>query len=638
MTAARRLAAILAADVVGYSRLMGEDEAGTARAVRERRKAVTPIMRAFGGRLVKTMGDGLLLEFPSVVAAVECAIAIQKLMAERNAGTPEGKHIVYRIGVNLGDVLIEDDDILGDGVNVAARLEQIAEPGGVCLSGSAYDHVRGKVDADFADIGEQRLKNIAGPVHAYSLSADAIGSAPAPSPGPGVPRRRRVKALAAVVVGAFAVALIAAGWFGWRARSPLAPAPVATAEDRLATEPRLSIVVLPFENLSSDPEQEYFADAITDDLTTDLSHLSDSFVIARNTAYTFKGKAVDVKQIGRELGVRYALEGSVRSVGETVAVNAQLISTETGAHVWADRFDGDRSRLGQLQGEFVARLANSLGVELVKAETLRATRERPDNADAVDLAMRARVASFRLGPAGLKEAAEDYERALDIDPGYVRAKIGLAHALATRVNNAWSTDPDADIDRAERLANEALSAEPNNALAHYAKALVYADRRKWDAAISEADAATDNDRNYAPAYALSGTSRIFLGRAAEGFPGVEAAMRLSPRDPIFPFWEFDICHLHSHLAQWSQAIEPCRRAIQGVPGLWYSYVDLIAAYSFLGRDAEAKAESAELLKLKPDFTIRKYVAFASGWTDNVVFNQQITRFAEGLRKAGLPEQ
>ena len=251
MSETRKLAAILAADVAGYSRLMGEDEAGTAKAVRERREAATPIVRSFGGRLVKTMGDGVLLEFPSVVAAVECAIAIQKLFAERNAGLAEGKRILYRVGVNLGDVLIEGDDILGDGVNVAARLEQIAEPGGVCLSGSAYDHVRGRVEANFIDLGEQRLKNIAEPVRAYSLSEEAVGIAPAPSPGAPPSRTRRVQVFGAVLVGAFALALIAAGWIGWRAWTPRAPAAsVTTVEDKLATAPRLSIVVLPFENLS----------------------------------------------------------------------------------------------------------------------------------------------------------------------------------------------------------------------------------------------------------------------------------------------------------------------------------------------------------------------------------------------------
>ena len=284
----RRLAAILAVDVVGYSRLMGEDEAGTARAVREHREAARPIVAGFGGRIVKTTGDGLLLEFPSVVAAVECAIAIQKLMVERNAETREAKRIVYRIGVNLGDVLIEGDDILGDGVNIAARLEALCEPGGVMISGAAYEHIRGRIDAAFVDLGEQALKNIAQPVRVYELAIGASNGAPA------------------------------------QTKPTPAPAPEKSAPQRL------SIVVLPFANIGDDPSHEHFVDGVTESLTTDLSRIRGSFVIGRNTAFTYKGKAVDLKQIGRELNVRYVLEGSVQRGGNRMRVNVQLIDAEFG--------------------------------------------------------------------------------------------------------------------------------------------------------------------------------------------------------------------------------------------------------------------------------------------------------------------
>ena len=293
MTAARRLAAILAADVVGYSRLMGEDEAGTALSVREHREAARPIIASHGGRIVQIVGDGLLLEFPSVVGAVEGAIAIQKLMAERNAKTPENRRILYRIGVNLGDVLIDGDGILGDGVNIASRLEGICEPGGVLISGAAYDHVRGRIDADFVDLGDKDLKNIARPVRAFAVRTGSESAAPAPSPS--VPNRRR--------------------------------------------PPRLSMVVLPFANFGGEPEQEHFVDGITESLTTDLSRIRSAVVIARNTAFTYKGKPLDVKTIGRELNVRYVLEGSVQRGGNRVRVNVQLIDAETGSHLWAERFD-----------------------------------------------------------------------------------------------------------------------------------------------------------------------------------------------------------------------------------------------------------------------------------------------------------
>ena len=328
MTATRRLAAILAADVVGYSRLMGEDEAGTAIAVRAHRDAARPVVAGLGGRIVKTTGDGLLLEFPSVVAAVECAIAIQKLMVERNAGTSEAKRIVYRIGVNLGDVLIEGDDILGDGVNIAARLEGICEPGGVLISGTAFDHVRGRIDADFVDLGEKDLKNIARPMRVYGVR---IGSS---SPTPTL-----------------------------SASSPNREGP-----------PRLSMVVLPFANIGGDPEQEYFVDGVTESLTTDLSRISGAFVIGRSTAFTYKGKAVDLKQIGRELNVRYVLEGSVQRGGNRMRVNVQLIDAEIGNHVWAERFEKPLADLLDMQDEIVARLANTLNAQLIAAEARRAER------------------------------------------------------------------------------------------------------------------------------------------------------------------------------------------------------------------------------------------------------------------------
>jgi TolB-like protein/class 3 adenylate cyclase len=388
MTAARRLAAILAADVVGYSRLMGEDEAGTAKIVRERREAATPIVRSFGGRLVKTTGDGVLLEFPSVVAVVECAIAIQKMMAERNAVIPEAKRILYRVGVNLGDILIDGEDILGDGVNVAARLEGICEPGGVCLSSSAYEQVRGRIEAEFLDLGEQALKNIARPVRAYALTPDVIAAAkvdpgepsasasqsPAPRrletprlSEPSAAKKRSAFAPLAVALAALLIAIAGGAWWFLNANRPSSVAANAPAEAA-----RLSIVVLPFANLSGDPGQDYLVDALTDELTTSLARVRDSFVIARNTAMTFKGKPIDAKAIGKDLGVRYVLEGSVQPSGDRMRVNAQLIDAESGAHLWAEQFDTPRADLLQMQDEIVT--------HLTRAWTFNSARpKRPDS-------------------------------------------------------------------------------------------------------------------------------------------------------------------------------------------------------------------------------------------------------------------
>ena len=349
MTVARRLAAILAADIVGYSRLMGEDEAGTARAVREHREAARPIVADHGGRIVKTTGDGLLLEFPSVVAAVECAIAIQTLMVERNADTPEDKRILYRIGVNLGDVLIEGDDILGDGVNIAARLEGLCQPGGVLISGTAYDHVRGKIDAHFVDLGDKDLKNVVRPVRVYALNTG----------------------------------------------SEISPTALSAFEPGRKAPPRLSMVVLPLANIGGGPEQEHFVDGVTESLTTDLSRIRNAVVIARNTAFAYKGKPLDAKTIGRELNIRYVLEGSVQRSGGRMRVNVQLIDAETGSHLWAERFDKPVADLFDMQDEIVARLASQLRAELTSAEARRA--EQAPNPDSMDLCFQG-AAWFYKGP------------------------------------------------------------------------------------------------------------------------------------------------------------------------------------------------------------------------------------------------
>ena len=641
MSETRKIAAILVADIVGYSRLAGADEDRTLARLRALRSdLIDPTIAMHHGRVVKRTGDGSLIEFRSVVDAVRCAIEVQNGMVERNAGLPPERRIEFRVGIHLGDVVEESDgDLMGDGVNIAARLENLCEPGGICLSGAAHEQVRDRLKERFADLGEKPLKNIARPVRAFGLSPDAIGvvrtggsgAAPAPTPKAGGLSLRWPAILAA-----FLVAVLTAAGYAWQGYAPRLLG-ASVAEDKLATAPRLSIVVLPFENLSGDKEQDYFADGLTDDLTTDLSHLPDSFVIARNTAFTFKGKPVDVKQLGRELGVRYVLEGSVRPVGKSIAVNAQLISTETGAHVWADRFDGERSELGELQVEFVARLANSLGVELVRAEALRAMRERPNNPDAVDLSMRGWTESYRPNSKTSEDAAVGlFERALAIDPQLVPAMVGLAQTLVTRVRERHSSDPKTDVARAEEWAERAVVAEPDNAAAHVAKAKVFAATRQWSQATAEAAAAINDDPNNADAHASYSFYKLFLGRAEDGFSGIETAFRLSPRDPLVPSWQFQVCHLHAHLAHWEQAIEWCNRAITGAPENWFPLVDFAAANAFTGREKEAKQAAVQLQKLYPGFTVQTWMGMH--FSDDPTFNAQYARMADGLLKAGVPEQ
>ena len=390
--------------------------------------------------------------------------------------------------------------------------------------------------------------------------------------------------------------------------------------------------------MSGDKDQDYFADGITDDLTTDLSHLQDSFVISRGTAFTYKGKPVDAKQIGRELGVRYLLEGAVRRLGEKVEINAQLISTETGAHVWADRFEGERGKLGELQLEVVSRLANSLGVELVKAEALRAARERPSNPDAVDLAMQAEVKEHSYASdrkASINEAVALSERALALDPQNLRALTVRANALLDRESDYYSDDPAGDIARAEKTIDAALALQPDSSSVHLAKSNLYFEKHQWGPSIAEAETAVAENPNNAAAYASAGFNRLFLGRSEEGFTSVETAFRLSPRDPAVPYWQFYMCHLHVYLAQWEQAIPWCDKAAAGAPQFFITYLLLASANAWAGHDKEAKEAAAQLQKVYPGFTVQGWLGIH--WSDDPTFNAQYQRTVEGLRKAGAPE-
>jgi TolB-like protein len=479
-------------------------------------------------------------------------------------------------------------------------------------------------------------------VRAYALTPAAIAAVKAESPAVGAaipaadaPKSRGVWARWPALAAALALALLAAGAYAWRAGyTPRFMA--ASVDGKLENAPRLSIVVLPFENLTGDMEQDYFADGITDDLTTDLSHLPDSFVISRGTAFTYRGKPIDAKQIGKDLGVRYVLEGSVRRIGETITINAQLISTETGAHVWADRFEGERSKLGELQVEFVSRLANSLGVELVKAEALRAMRERPNNPDAVDLAMCGQAILYsNPSVAAFGEAAALFERALALDPQNLPAMTGLANALA---RHALLTSDEGDAARAEKLIDAVLPVQPDNPTAHRTRGLILAFvKHEVRSGIAEAERAIALDPNDADAHAEAGLWRGFLGHAEDGIGGVETALRLSPRDRDVPIWQYYMCALHDYMQHWEQAIEWCEKSRAGWPDNVSTYVHLAAAQAWAGHDKEAKEATAHLQRLRPGFTVQSYADFTSRTSDNPTFNAQSQRIAEGLRKAGVPE-
>jgi len=647
----RRLAAILAADVVGYSRLMGADEERTHERLKaHRRQLVDPKIREHNGRIVKTTGDGLLVEFPSVVDAVRCAVELQRAMLDRNAEIAEDQRIAFRIGVNLGDVIAEGGDIYGDGVNVAARLEALAEPGGICISGTVWDHIRDKLPYSFEDRGEQSVKNIARPVRVFAVDGAVVASLPL------VPALRQITSgrsgastkfvLIAVSIIGFVVIAATALWWQWPQKaSPTAAlrAPATSPSQNSAATPiastaapRLSIVVLPFTNLSSDPDQEYFVDGITDDLTTDLSQISDSFVIARNTAFTYKGKAVDAKQVARELGVRYVLEGSVRRLGDQVQVNVQLIDGETGAHVWADRFETDRRNLAEAQSQITGRLARTLQLELVRDAARRIEQERSINPDARDLVMRGWAWYYApRSEATLREAQRAFERSLEIDPRSVDAKIGLGLILTNYVEAGFRSSVQDAEKRAEQLLLEAIGDDPSRSMAHGVMGFLRWLQGRDAEAQAETETAIGLDRNNAWAIRQLGVTFMLTGRPGQCIPLVEKAMKLNPRDGFAPM-NLGKCYLL--LGQTDEALPLLRKAARMQPGSWMVHLKLAGALGLAGELQEARAELEQLVKLKPEFNS---VARIRAWEPYK--NPQFTilhdrTLIQGLRNAGFPEE
>jgi adenylate cyclase len=592
MIATRRLAAILAADVAGYSRLMGTDEEGTHERLRAHfRELVEPKIGEHSGHVVKNTGDGTLAEFPSVVDAVRCAVELQREMIGREAGVPEGSRIRFRIGINLGDIIVEDDDIFGDGVNVAARLEALAEPGGVCISRVVRDQVRDKLSYAFEDLGEQSVKNIVRPLRVYALRAGALALAP---------------------------------------RAPAAPAISQPAA------PRLSIVVLPLANLGNDPEQEYFADGITEDLTTDLSRIAGMLVISRNTAFTYKGKRIDTKQIGRELGVRYVLEGSVRRSGNRVRVNVQLIDAETDAHLWAERFDGDTRDLFALQDEISARIGNTLGFELIAAEAARPS-ERPD---ALDCILRGRAASLRPNSRGVYgESIGWYERALALDPQSVEAMSRLANALVSRTSDNMTDSAAADIARAEELIDQALAVEPRTAYAHFVKGKVLHEQNRLQGAILEFETSLGLNQNAAASSHWLALCRLATGSIEEVIPLEQQAIRLSPRDPGIGWRYRVIGTVHLLQSRIDEAILWLEKARSSIPAAAIVRAHLASAYAFKGETDLAFAELAEAQRLSSDDRYSSIARWRAvhRWGPKISALLETTYFA-GLRLAGMPEE
>ena len=593
MTESRKLAAILVADIVGYSRLEGADEDRTLARLRGLRSdLIDPAIAANHGRIVKRTGDGSIIEFRSVVDAVRCAIEVQTGMVERNAGLPPERRIEFRVGVHLGDVVEESDgDLMGDGVNVAARLEGICEPGGICLSEDAYRQVKSRLDLAVHDLGPIELKNIADPIRVYSLE---------------VGKPAQVK-----------------------------PAPVR-AHDKSAP-PRLSIVVLPFTNLGGDPEQEHFVDGVTESLTTDLSRIREAVVIARNTAFTYKGKLLDAKTIGRELNVRYVLEGSVQRRGTRMRVNVQLINAESGNHLWAERLDKPLADLFDMQDEIVARLASALDTQLVAAEARRAS--QAPNPDSMDLHFQGLARYYKgVTPNNMAQARSFFDRALSAAPHNVDALIGSALVDATEGSTSFVADPMAAFAAAEAKLTKALSAVPDHARGHMLLGLVEMATKRAAQGIAECEHALALDRNLASAHSLVGFGKFLIGRAEETEAHTAEALRLSPRDTIAYIWMTYVGFAKQYLGSYEQAVTWFRRSIEANRNYPAAILHLAACLALLGRLDEAHSAAKAGLALNPNFTISRARADWTAWSDNPTYLAGLERICEDLRKAGVPEQ
>ena len=593
MSETRKLAAILVADVVGYSRLAGADEERTLSRLRGLRSdLIDPAIAAHRGRIVKRTGDGSLIEFRSVVDAARCAIEVQNGLIERNAGVPAERRIEFRVGIHLGDVVEEaDGDLMGDGVNIAARLEGICEPGPICLSEDAYRQVKGRLDLAVTDLGPTRLKNIAEPIRVYSLEV----STPAQT-----------------------------------------KPPLASASEKSAP-PRLSMVVLPFANIGGDPEQEHFVDGVTESLTTDLSRMRGAYVVARNTAFTYKGKPLDVKTIGRELNVRYVLEGSVQRGGARMRVNVQLIGTETGNHLWAERFDKALADLFDMQDEILARLAGALNAELVAAEARRA--EQAPNPDSMDLYFQG-LAWFNKGlsPDNVTQARRFFDRALAADPENVEALVGSARADAVEGAVLFSTDPIAAFAAAEAKLTNALSLVPDHARAHMLLGFVEMMTKRAAEGIAKCEHALALDRNLASAHSFIGRGKTLVGRAEETETHVAEALRLSPRDTMANTWMMHAGFAKNQLGSWDQAAAWLRRAIEANRNHPTAWFQLAAALAQLGRLDEAHSAVKAGLVLAPALTVSRARAVWTAVSDDPTYLAQLEPIFDGLRKAGVPEQ
>ncbi len=582
----RRLAAIMAADVVGYSRLIRADEEGTIAALQVlRADLIDPKLDEHNGRIVKLMGDGMLAEFPSVVDAVRAAIETQQAVADHNSVLPENKRIEFRVGINLGDVVIDGDDIQGDGVNVAARLEGLAEPGGICISGSVYEQVRDRIDLPFKDLGEQKVKNIGRPIQVWRWSPDQPATTPAVDP---------------------------------------TAQPVAVAD-------KPAIAVLPFTNMSADPEQEYFADGIAEDIITGLSRFRNFLVIARNTTFTYKGQAVDVAKVSRDLHARYVVEGSVRKSGNRIRVTAQLIDGDSGTHIWAERYDGVLEDIFDLQDEITSSIVSAVAPQSLHAEVRRASDRRDADLGTWELLMQARWHMGRYNREDATEAIRIFQEVIARDSGNVQALGWLALMNSIRARFGWAADPAAA--RAESLAaaQQAVSLDAMDAMGHAIAGFMLLWDRRFEEAVASCRRAVELNPNLALGHGLLAATLGISGHYEEALPALHMAKRLSPLDPELSVFKMAVGLGAFAACRYEDVLRLADEVITANPNLPPPHRQKAAAYAMLDRLDEAQREIERLLDLMPDLTLAKVRQFVP------TPPEATERHIEALRKAGLPE-
>jgi adenylate cyclase len=578
----RRLAAILAADVAGYSRMMAADEDGTLRTLAAYRATISDLIVEHSGRIFGTAGDSVVAEFASAVQAVRSAVAIQRALHRHNADLDQSKRMEFRIGINIGDVVADGDDLLGDGVNVAARLQDVAAPAGICIAGSLRDQIEGKLTFPLTHLGERMLKNIPRPVQAYRVD--------------------------------------------WRLEDATT---TGVLGGTLALPDKPSIAVLPFANMSGDPEQEYFADGITEDIITALSQNRWFFVIARNSTFTYKGRAVDVKQVAREFGVRYVLEGSVRKAGQRVRVTGQLIEAETGNHLWAERFDRDLSDIFSIQDEITERVVAVIEPEMLLVEGKRAARKSSANPDAFDSYMRGLWHFHQLTSEDSRQAVTWLRRAIQLDPTLAQAHAFLARTLNAGIWYGFSEDPERELSEACDTANRAVRLDDRDPYCHYAQCLLSFLTRKYPQALAAAQRAIDLNPNFALGYFALGWVRIYIGHFAEAIDPLLRCTRLNPNDPQLGMFMGIVALAHYHQHNYEEAAHYAERGLRG-RRVYFVLRTYLATLGQLGRTEEAVAVRAEMERMRPS-----YAAFHWSMTNPYADPAHLAHLVEGLNKAGL---